>query len=398
MKTISLGLDQAGFRQLLDALRFRYRKWDVFACGRCLILPEAIVLTSAEHQRVVATVERFHRILGELENCLARAPEELAYLGIPPEVADLIAHEHGDGALQLARYDLFPDPAGRWWVSEFNEDVPGGFNEAVGIPELLNGGLPAGRFTGDLRAALQGAFRGAQRVAFIHATGYSEDLQHMLVVRDWLEQVGIEGVLCSPAHLRARRNHAEFLGQRVDMAMRCYPGEWFRWLPNLDEWRRAVANLPQMNPLRRLVRQSKKLFIRWAAEDLVTADDRAFLFEHAPLSLPFQPEPRDRWLTEQSRWVLKEAFGRMGDTVVIGALVNATDWQRALDEAAKRPADFLMQTRFEVAPLEFAAGPMYPALGAFLVNGRFAGYYSRADPRPLLTHEAYHVATLVETI
>jgi hypothetical protein len=398
MKTIPWGLSRGEFRQLLDELRFRHRKWDVFACGRCLILPEAIVLTPAEHRRVVETVERFHRLLGDLEARLSRVPEELAFLGIPPEVADLIVHEGGNGAMQLARYDLFPDPEGRWWVSEFNEDVPGGFNEAAGIPELLNGGLPGGRFTGDLRGALQAAFRGARQVAFIHATGYSEDLQHMLVVRDWLERDGIEGVLCSPAHLRRRRGRAEFLGRPVDSALRFYPGEWFRWLPNLADWRRVVPELPLMNPLRRLVRQSKKLFIRWTAQELVSAEDRAFLRDHAPLSVPFQPEPMDRWVEEQPRWVLKEAFGRMGDSVVIGALVDPAAWRRALDEAAKRPADFLLQARFEVAPLEFDAGPMYPALGAFLVNGRFAGYYSRADPRPLLTHEAYHVATLVETV
>jgi hypothetical protein len=40
---------------------------------------------------------------------------------------------------------------------------------------------------------------------------------------------------------------------------------------------------------------------------------------------------------------------------------------------------------------------MYPAVGAFVVNGRFAGYYSRVAPRPLITHEAYHVATLVRS-
>jgi hypothetical protein len=76
--------------------------------------------------------------------------------------------------------------------------------------------------------------------------------------------------------------------------------------------------------------------------------------------------------------------------------VSEGDWNRALDEAAKRPRDFLMQERFDVSPLAFNEGPLYPALGAFLVNGRFAGYYSRAAAKPLITHEAYHVATIVE--
>jgi hypothetical protein len=203
-------------------------------------------------------------------------------------------------------------------------------------------------------------------------------------------------VLCSPAHLRWRKGRAEFLGEPVDMALRFYPGEWFKYLPNLAEWQRAVPALRMMNPLRHLVRQSKRLFVRWAVPDLLSAEDLAFVRDHAPLSGFFEPEPRARWQEEQSRWVLKEAFGRMGDTVVIGGLVSTAEWNRALDEAARRPRDFLMQERFQVAPLEFQEGPLYPALGGFLVNGRFAGYYSRAAATPLITHEAYHVATIVE--
>jgi hypothetical protein len=396
MKTLSWDLSNTEFRQLLQDLRFRYRKWDVLACGRCLVLPEAILLTAAEHRRVVATVERFAAILHALESRLAGDSAELSALGIPREVIELIQLETRESPLQLARYDLFPAPDGRWWVSEFNEDVPGGFNEAVGIPDLLGNRLSAGQFTGDLRKALQGAFNGARQIALIHATGYSEDLQHMLVVRDWLEEAGMHGVLCSPAHLKWRRGRAEFLGEPVQAAVRFYPGEWFRWLPTLPDWTRAVSSLPMMNPLRRLVRQSKKLFIRWTAEDLLSPGDREFIRGHAPVTVPYEPQQRASWQEQQPRWVLKEAFGRMGDSVVIGALVSETDWNRALDEAAKRPLDFLMQERFDVSPLAFNEGPLYPALGAFLVNGRFAGYYSRAAAKPLITHEAYHVATIVE--
>lgn len=151
-----------------------------------------------------------------------------------------------------------------------------------------------------------------------------------------------------------------------------------------------------MNPIRRLVRQSKKLFARWRTGDLLSAEERAFVEAHTPASHVFRLEAMAGWEKERERWVLKEAFGRMGDSVVIGALVSKSEWNRALEEAAKRPSDFLMQERFEVTRMEFQREEMYPALGAFLVNGRFAGYYSRAAVRPLLTHEAYHVGTIVE--
>jgi hypothetical protein len=99
---------------------------------------------------------------------------------------------------------------------------------------------------------------------------------------------------------------------------------------------------------------------------------------------------------ERDRWVLKRAFGRMGDSVVIGALSPRASGRRAEWRPLRAPGDFCVQERFVVRPLHFEAGPLYPAIGAFLVNGRFAGYYSRAAPEPLITHEAYHVPTLVQ--
>lgn len=396
MRTQPWGLSKDDFREVIRRLRFRHRKWDVRAGGRCLVLPESLVLTAEEHHRVVTTVERFSALLAGVERRLAHSREALERLGIPRESIELLLREPADGPLQLARYDLFPSADGRWWVSEFNEDAPGGFNEAVGVPDLLGGRAPGGRFLGDLRGALQGAFRGSRRVAFIHATGYAEDLQHMLVVHDWLAQAGIDGVLCSPAHLEWRWGRPSFLGKSVDRALRFYPGEWFRWLPNRDTWARALPRLPMMNPLRRLIRQSKRLFIDWGGGDGWTDDDRRWVRDHAPLSEPYRADQLDRWVAERPRWVLKEAFGRMGDSVVLGAMVGDAEWIRTLTEAARRPGDFLMQERFEVAPIRFEEGPMYPALGAYVVNGRFAGYYSRVAAQPITTHEACHVATLVE--
>jgi hypothetical protein len=85
----------------------------------------------------------------------------------------------------------------------------------------------------------------------------------------------------------------------------------------------------------------------------------------------------------------------MGDSVVIGALVEPKLWLAAVAEAQGEPGSWLAQRRFAHEPLAFQGGALYPAVGPYLVNGRFAGYYSRAAPKPLLTHEALHVATAV---
>lgn len=395
MRTVPWGLDEAAEAEVLRALRFRFHKWDTYACGRCLVLPEALVLTRAEHARVVAVTEALHGALGRLEARVRREPELLAYLGIPAPLHPLIGEEP-ETELQLTRYDLFPTADGRLMVSEFNEDVPGGFNEAVGLPRLLAGALPGLEFAGDLAGAFAAAFAGRERVALMYATAYAEDLQHMLALEDWLAEAGHRTVLCSPEHLERRRGRPAVMGERVDAAFRFFPGEWMPRLPNFRLWLRLGPRLPMMNPLYRLVRQSKKVFALWRRPGLVDGADREVLDRHGPFTEELDPDELPRLAAERERWVIKHAFGRMGDNVVVGSLESDESWRRALDEARPVARELALQERFPTAPLDFAGGPLYPAIGAFLVNGRFAGYYSRAAARPFLNHEAYHVATLVE--
>jgi glutathionylspermidine synthase len=388
------GLSEVERAGLIHALRFRHYKWDTFACGGCLVLDEAVVLSHAAHLEVVRAAEALHLGLKRFEERVRHDSDALHRLAIPSALHPLIAAEQHD-TLQIARYDFFPTEDGRWMVSEFNEDVPGGFNEAA-IPELLGDPGPGLRFEGDLRAAFTDAMRPHPSVALLYATAFSEDLQHMLILERWLAEAGHTTVLASPAHLRPGWRRPRVLGTPIDAAVRFYPAEWMPRLPNLATWLRLGPRLPMMNPVHRLVRQSKTMFELWAEDRYLDEADRDLLARHCPRTEAFAADKIPMLMDERPRWVLKRAFGRMGDSVVIGDLCTAEQWQDALLEASRQPGEFCIQERFAVRPLHFRAGPMYPAIGAFLVNGRFAGYYSRAAARPLITHEAYHVATLVQ--
>jgi glutathionylspermidine synthase len=387
------GLTPADHAQVLKALRFRHFKWDTYACGTCLVLPECMVLSRDLHHEIVGIVEALHAALVRFERRVRGDRDALTRLGIPPALHALIGAEEPHG-LELARYDLFPTDDGRWMVSEFNEDVPGGFNEAVGLPELLGDVGNGARWEGDLKAHFTRAFEPHDTVALLYATAFSEDLQHMLVLDRWLREAGHHTVLGSPAHLRRGWRRPRILGEPVDAAFRYYPGEWMPRLPNLRAWRAVGPRLPMMNPVMHLVRQSKTMFALWRED--AHAEDSEIVERHCPRTLPFRPAAGPALLEERERWVIKRAFGRMGDSVVIGALATEREWAATVAEAMQSPADWCVQERFTVQALDFEAGPLYPAVGAFVVNGRFAGYYSRAAPRPLVTHEAYHVATLVE--
>jgi glutathionylspermidine synthase len=392
LSTVPLGISDADFDALLRSLRFNFFKWDTYACGALLLLREAIVLTRAAHEQVVSTVEALDAALRRFESRVRRDPAALRALAIPDALHGLIAEEEEE-TLQIARYDLFPSEDGRWMVSEFNEDVPGGYNEAV-IPSLLGDPVAGMSWQGDLRRSFVEAFRQYERVGFLYATAFSEDLQHMLILERWLQEDGHATILGSPAHLHSRWRKPHVLGTRIDAAFRFYPVEWMPALPNLAAWQKLGPRLPMMNPLHRAVRQSKTMFSLWR-DGVLDDADRALLQRHCPVTRPFEAAAASALRDERERWVLKRAFGRMGDSVVIGALVDARQWDAAITEAVRSPRDFCVQERFAATPLRFHAGPLFPALGAFLINGRFAGYYSRAAARPLITHEAFHVATLV---
>lgn len=397
MKSRPWNLAASERSEVLRQLRFDYFKWDVFAVGKCLVLPESLVLTEQEHRRVVETVERFADILAGLEERLARNSEALRWLGIPDGAVEILQREPAS-ELQIARYDIFPTDTGEWMISEFNEDVPGGFNEAIGLPELLGTGVSSeAEFRGDLARCFREAFAPWDAVAFLFATGYSEDLQHMLILERLLRDAGHETTLASPAHLEKNwRGQARFFGRTFSAGVRFYPGEWMPKLPNLATWKTMADRFPVMNPVRRLIRQSKRLFILWKEHGMLSPEDLRFVQAHTPDSVEYETGRHEAWQNDPKNWVVKHAFGRMGDSVSMGCLEPEAAWNHALEEASRHPGDFLLQRCFRNISMEFADGPLYPAIGAFLVNGRFAGYYSRAATAPFLTHEAYHVTTLVE--
>jgi hypothetical protein len=396
MRTHVLDLSPPRFARLLRELAFGFCKWDATVGGVCRILPETIVLSRAEHESIVRTVESFARLMRRLESRVRTDAALLRAFGVDPALAPLLEAEPDPAAgLAFGRGDFFLTPDGTWVISEFNEDVPGGYPEAVGLTSMLTPSELGGAVEWDLRQSLVRAFDGHERVGLVFATAFSEDLQHCAVLERWLRAAGHHTVLGSPAALTRAWGSTRLSGEAVDALFRFYPGEWMTRLPNLATWRRVLPALPLMNPLGRLITQSKRSFA-FMDDGLVSPEERGLAQTFLPHTEALRPAELPRYLAEREALVLKRCFGRMGDAVVLGASCAAGDWEKALAVAARTPEDYAVQQRFRVAPLELADGPMYPTIGAYTVGGRFAGYYSRLASTPLITHEAYHVATVVE--
>jgi len=384
------------FDQIIENMQFQYFKWDTFVNGKLRIIPEAIVIDNEECKQAIALCKRVDKILGLLEDKLRHNRLALITLGIPERVADLILIEP-PSTLQLTRYDLFRTEQGEWQLTEFNEDVPGGFNEAIGIPALLAQHCDQYSLEGCFSEKLLKALPDGQgATALMYATGYSDDLQHMAVLEKLLSEAGRESILCSPSQLRLHWGKPYINKTRISSIIRFYPGEWYGILPNYKVWKKALGKIPMLNPISRLIRQSKNLFALWNTNEMLEANDREFLHSVTPETIAFT-EVSHRFLDfPKHDWVLKHAFGRMGDTVTMGLLSKDLEWEKAWKEAQKKPLEYTLQRRFDVEPLAFKNQTMYPTLGVYLINGEFAGFYSRTAETPFLTHEAYYVPTLVK--
>jgi glutathionylspermidine synthase len=388
-------ISHSGFRDLLRGLTFDYHKWDITVDDVCRVLPASIVISQSAHEEIVRATEAFASAIRRFEQKHRRERGVLGQLGIPRRLSPLLAAE-SERELSFCRADFFWTEDHRWVISEFNDDVPGGFNEAVGVHAMAGDAMLGGQTAGALREQLVAAFDGVDGVGIVFATAWSEDLQHCSLIEKWLSGAGHKTVMGSPAQLAYTRGSARLAGEPIRGVFRFYPGEWMSRLRNLRAWRSALPQLQMMSPPVKLLAQSKRAFAAWRTTHPLPADPEFDAGAYLPYTELFDARKSKEYKAAREAWVLKKAFGRMGDAVMVGALMRDVEWDKALREAYKSPGEYAMQSRFLVKPLAFAQGTMYPTIGAYAVNGRFAGYYSRVAPRPFITNEAYYVATVVE--
>jgi glutathionylspermidine synthase len=396
VRLVPFAADSDRFTAVIEHLRFTFHKWDAYLNGNLRVLNDALVLNPEEHAHAVDCCTRINAALGRAESIVRDNPDLMERIAISRDLHPIIQAEAASHR-QIARYDLFPTAHG-WMIPEFNEDAPGGFNEAVAANALFAGLTGRACIAGDFGAAFIRSIPPGGTVGVVYATGYAEDLQHMLILSDLLRDRGVGVVLGSPEHLTCGRfGRPRLMNTPVDWILRFFPGEWFHYLDDLRAWRRAVTKIPVVNPLSRLIRQSKGLFALWREEALLDAADTRLLNRHTPHTEFFKTDHIADYLARREHWVMKKIFGRMGDGVLIGRLCTPEAWQKAVAAAAGRPGDYIAQHAFSPQCAHDGARMLYPALGVYLIDGAFAGYYSRADEAGFTTHEAYYAVTAVET-
>lgn len=394
-------LSAAAFTEVTRRAIFDCCKWDPQLEDAPALADAPVVLRAEAWRELAALAEALARETLAAEAELVERPELHRRLALPRAARAALRRSRAApsaGVARLVRFDFHFTPDG-WRISEANTDVPGGLNEASGLPALVaphyeratplaSAGDVAGAYADALLAS-----RGAEpRVALVHATAYSDDHQVMRYLARRLEARGARCALVSPAQLRWRDGRAWLAGDErpVDLIVRFFPAEWLPNLPRASAWAcffRGGAT-PQSNPGAALLAQSKRFPLVWDELRTPLPTWRALL--------PETRDPREaRWRADDG-WVLKPAMGRVGEGVGIRGVTPGTEWRKIARAARWQPAHWVAQRRFEARPMTRGDGVVYPCVGVYTVDARAVGAYGRLAYRPLTDWRSRDAAVLVE--
>ena len=373
-------------------------KWDPQVEDVATIADVPIVLSSSEWLALVGAAEALAAEVAAAEGELCDRPDLHETLGLPRAIGRALRRPRAgpDAGTRFVRFDFHHTLDG-WRISEANTDVPGGLNEASGLPVIVAPHVPGTKTAGDVAGgyadALLAPFARGAHVALVHATAYADDRQVMTYLAQRLEERGARVSLVSPAHLRWRGGRASletaWTSGSVDAVARFYPSEWMDELPRACGWRAFFegTRTPVSNPATALLTQSKRFPLTW---DRLTSGMGSWR-----LFLPETRDPRDvRW-QNSDEWVLKPALGRVGEDVGIAGVTPAAEWTRIARDVTRHPSHWIAQRRFAATPLQVGATVCYPSIGVYTVNTRVVGAYGRIADRPLIDARARDAAVLI---
>jgi glutathionylspermidine synthase len=337
---------------------------------------------------------------------------ERARYCLHPEVLELADASHlaGDSA-SMVRVDLLLGEDGVFRACEINADCPGGHNEAFGLPRLARAaGFHAGsnptRVVEIAAARLcELARTGAKdegAVALLFATAYAEDLQVCAILQRAIQARGVRAILCPPTAPRLSKEGLAVGSTTVTALYRFFPAEYMEGQKNVPDIARAVrqGQVRTMTSFSHIFEQSKLGMARaWAMRETLSPEERRDIELYLPETFDLADVARERLLLERAGWVVKRALGRVGDEVFVGPLTNDETWTLLVDGAlAKRSAGegWIAQRFVRQRPIATPWGPRFVTLGAYVIDGRFAGYFARVTPESHVSHDSLVVPVFVE--
>lgn len=394
------------FTSIRRSLMLEHCKWDS-QVGDVLTLASFPLILSADAWRELSAIAvSLYEEAVRAGEWLLQHPILHVHLGVPRKLRHVLKQIATGRAIptpaaaRVMRFDFHPTAEG-WRISEVNSDVPGGYAEAGAFTRQLAQHYPGCAPTGDPAAALvrtitRTIHKQAARkpsIALLFATGFIEDLQVVSYLSARFKEAGFDTLLTQPGALTWRDGKASVGTMPIDAIVRFYQAEWLATLGwrQRRNWPQLLVGgrTPVVNPAAGLLTESKRFPLIWP---------------HLPFDVPtwktHLPETRELrdapWQTDDA-WLIKSAYCNTGDTVAIRALMPPANWKRTARQARRSASHWIAQRRFAITPIASPAGPIYPCIGVYVIDGVVAGAYGRTSPRPVIDFEAIDTAILVQS-
>ncbi|HLZ12844.1 MAG TPA: glutathionylspermidine synthase family protein [Candidatus Acidoferrum sp.] len=378
---------------------FEHCKWDPQSQDHSVLARYPLFLCSRQLSELRSLAENLSNEALQAESEISRRPDLWPVLGIARRIQRALQSGVSQGATQyvrVMRFDFHLTDLG-WRISEVNADVPGGYVEGAGWNSLfaenyLNAQAPPSP-SRRLCESIRDRLDAGDVVALVHATTFSDDRQVMMHLAGELGRAGLRPVLAGPENIEWRNDFACLKGEtgsvRVNAAIRFFPSEWLPQLRAESQWANWFSDSQTLlcNPGRAILLQSKRFPLVWG--DLKTNMDTWRRV------LPMTVSPDQVPGNARKDWVIKPAFGRVGEGIGMENVTSNEEFRQLRRLAERTPQEWIAQERFETTPVRTDDGNVYPCVGVFTVNGEFAGIYGRSSRTPLVNQDAQDVAVLV---
>ena len=398
--------DPLAHPELARDLTQTYLLWDAWVAGKRRVDVHPIVLSPAMHRSAVAAAESVVRAITEVAAIAHREPLERARYKLHPDVLRLAraSREMRDDA-GLFRVDLLFGEDGTFRACEVNADCPGGHNEALALPRLARA-AGATSFSNPTVVVERLVERLAQladggTVALVFATAYAEDLQICALLQRQLRARGVDAILTNPTAPRLRNGELWAQGRALKVLYRYFPAEYMEGQRNLGDIERAIrfGTVRTISSFEHIFTQSKLAFARaWAHKPGLSDEARATVEAHVPATFEVPDMKLETLVSERESWVVKRALGRVGDEVFVGPLFDAGEWASLMTQVIQRASSgesWIAQRFVRQTPVSTPWGPRYLTLGAYVQDGHFTGYFTRATPESHVSHDALCLPVLV---
>ena len=378
-------IPESSFEQYRRDVIFSAYKWDLQESEQSTISSKAALLEVSEASLLSKTAVSLYHETVAMETVLKDRPDLAVFLGISKPMATALKKcvYNPDNHIRLMRFDFHFTALG-WVVSEVNSDAIAGYPEASVLPllagEFFPGCMRYGNFAEVFAERLKSHLPDGGTVAYLHDTRIVDDYQILRFLGDFLEYEGFKSIYSAPGGIKWANSKAA----NADAIIRCFPVDYLEYEKGAD-WRSFLnCTIPSCNHPTALLTQSKRLPLVWDKLDVDIATWRSLLPETVSA----------KHAARSSEFILKPAFGRTGIGINIPGTVSPAE-NKAITLAAKRaPNQWVAQRMFKSIPIN----GLHLCIGAFVIDGKFAGFYGRASRHPKIDSDSSDIPVLVNTV